>query len=132
MRIVFIIILATIISVGCSSSKNTQQPTEKKESSPFPEGTLIVPQTFSFNNADLAPFCITVKESKRYSSFTVTIYNRWGQKVWSADNQSACWDGTMVVNKEKTTVPQGVYYLAIEATTADNQIYKHTATLTVV
>lgn len=130
MRTILIITLFAIIGAGCHPAKNTTTAT--KESSPFPEGTLIVPQTFALNNADVAPFCITVKESKRYSSFTVTIYNRWGQKVWSADKQSACWDGTMVVNKEKTTVPQGVYFLAIEATTTDNQIYKHTASLTVV
>lgn len=130
MRTILIITLFTIIGAGCRPAKNAT--TAAKESSPFPEGALIVPQTLSLNNADAAPFCITVKEGKRYSSFTVTIYNRWGQKVWSADKQSACWDGTMVVNKEKTKAPQGVYYLAIEATTADNQIYKHTTTLTVV
>lgn len=124
------ILLGVILGLGCRPAKNTTAAA--KESSPFPEGTLIVPQTLSLNNADAAPFCITVKEGIRYSSFTVSIYNRWGQKVWSAAKQSACWDGTMVVNKEKTKAPQGVYYLAIEATTADNQIYKHTATLTVV
>ncbi len=130
MRVVLIITLFTIISVGCRPTKNATTAT--KESSQFPEGALTVPTILSLNNADVAPFCITVKEGKRYTSFKVTIYNRWGQKVWSADKQSACWDGTMDVNKEKTTVAQGVYYLLIEATTSDNQNYKHTATLTVV
>lgn len=130
MRIVLLITLFTIISAGCRPAKDTT--TAKREYSPFPEGILTAPTVLSLNNADAAPFCVTVKEGKRFSSFTVTIYNRWGQKVWSADNQSACWDGTMIVNKKKTKVSQDVFYLAIEAATPDNQDYKHTATLTVV
>lgn len=125
------ILLGVILGLGCGPAKNAGT-TPAKKSIPFPYGELVVPAVFSLNNVAITPFCITVKEDIRYSSFTVSIYNRWGQKVWSADKQSACWDGTMIGTKDKTTVPQGVYYLVIEATTAANQIYKHTATLKVV
>lgn len=131
MRILLVIVLLSIAGVACKPSKNTAT-TASKESSQFPQGALTIPTILSLNNAHVTPFCITVKNGKRYSSFTVSIYSRWGQKVWSADKLSECWDGTMVVNEEKTTVTQGVYFLLIVATTSDNQSYKHTASLTVV
>lgn len=132
MRLVLIITLLSIIGSGCRSAKTKTATTTTKESLTFPEGELTVPTILSLNNADVAPFCVTLKNSKRYVSFSVTIYNRWGQKIWNADKQSSCWDGTTIADEKKVLVPQGVYFVLVEATTSDKQNYKYTGSLTVV
>ncbi|MCX6352370.1 MAG: gliding motility-associated C-terminal domain-containing protein [Bacteroidetes bacterium] len=41
--------------------------------------------------------------------YNLTIYNRWGEKVFISDNRSYTWDGTHF-NDGKTPLPAGVYY----------------------
>ena len=53
---------------------------------------VFVPSAFSPNNDgenDLE--CVY---SDCLESFTFTIYNRWGEKVFETSNESICWDGT--------------------------------------
>ncbi|MFP9113502.1 CARDB domain-containing protein [Flavobacterium sp. RHBU_3] len=52
-----------------------------------------------------------------FLNFTLKIYNRWGNLVWTGDHSQADWDG--IANEEKvgtetTTVPNGTYYFVLE------------------
>lgn len=52
-----------------------------------------------------------------FYNFKMTIYNRWGNLVWTGDHSTADWDG--IANEEKvgpegTTVPNSTYYFVLE------------------
>ncbi|HXC03292.1 MAG TPA: gliding motility-associated C-terminal domain-containing protein [Bacteroidia bacterium] len=50
-----------------------------------------------------------------YSSNTVSVYNRWGDRVWTTtnyNNSNNVWSGT---DAQRTDVPDGTYYYVIEA-----------------
>lgn len=52
---------------------------------------------------------------KNFATNTVSIYNRWGDLVWSAnnyDNESVVWDGK---NKQEKPLPDATYFYIIEA-----------------
>ncbi|TAE77415.1 MAG: hypothetical protein EAY81_12350, partial [Bacteroidetes bacterium] len=50
-----------------------------------------------------------VNESK-LSSVSFTVYNRWGNEVYTTTNPNACWLGT---DNNNNAVPAGVYYYVL-------------------
>jgi gliding motility-associated-like protein len=55
--------------------------------------TFPVPNAFSPNNDGLND-CFGVKHWGAVSNFTLEIFNRWGQRVFSTTNSNECWNGT--------------------------------------
>ena len=53
------------------------------------------------------------------TSFSCTIFNRWGKKIITLTDPSQGWDGKM----GGKPVPAGVYYYVIKATGADGKKY---------
>ncbi|MEL1244121.1 CARDB domain-containing protein [Flavobacterium sp. DGU11] len=52
-----------------------------------------------------------------FLNFKMSIYNRWGNLIWTGDHSKADWDGVADVEKvgpEGTTVPVGTYYFVLE------------------
>ncbi|AWH86735.1 hypothetical protein HYN59_17190 [Flavobacterium album] len=52
-----------------------------------------------------------------FLNFKMSIYNRWGNLVWTGDHSKADWNGIADVEKvgpEGTTVPVGTYYFVLE------------------
>jgi gliding motility-associated-like protein len=52
-----------------------------------------------------------------FLNFKMSIYNRWGNLVWTGNNNTPDWDG--IANEDKvgsqnTTVPTGTYYFVLE------------------
>ena len=62
----------------------------------------------------------TIRCIENYPGNTVTIYNRWGIKVYSAHNYQNNWDGTSngraTINKD-SKLPTGTYYYVIDLNT---------------
>lgn len=57
-----------------------------------------------------------------FLNFKMSIYNRWGNLVWTGDNSTADWDGIADVEKvgsKDTTVPNGTYYFVLELNDPD-------------
>jgi gliding motility-associated-like protein len=55
---------------------------------------LFVPNIFSPNgigNAENEKLCVY---SNCVKSMNLGIYNRWGELIFTTDDQTACWDGT--------------------------------------
>ena len=60
-------------------------------------------------------------------SFTMTIYNRWGQVIFESGNtEGRGWDGKLNGLEQ----PEGVYVYLIEATFKDGQMEKHQGNVT--
>lgn len=56
-----------------------------------------------------------------FTNFRLSIYNRWGSKIWTGDNNSPDWDG--VANKGlkigNGSVPDGTYFYSLELNDPD-------------
>lgn len=84
------------------------------------ESELKVPNAFS-PNGDGVNDVFRVKH-KSLVRFTAYIFNRWGQELhrWGIQNIDAGWDGTA----HGKAVPEGVYFIVVEAEGADGVNYK--------
>lgn len=83
------------------------------------EGSIFIPNAFSPNGDNLND-CLKVKENAKFQKFYFTIYNRWGQRVFEADNPDMCWDG--MLNGHPSEV--GVYFYYLQAETNCGKIFK--------
>lgn len=65
--------------------------------------------------------------AKGMTSFSMDIYNRWGQQIFGTDNiEGRGWDGRF----NGTMQPEGVYIYKIEATFKDGQLEKRQGNVT--
>ena len=59
------------------------------------EGNVYVPNTFTPNNDGINDlFYIHISEHWEVKSFYISVYSRWGEQVFSADEIDFGWDGT--------------------------------------
>lgn len=59
-------------------------------------------------------------------SMTFSIYNRWGELVYTSNNQLECWDGTF----RGKPAPAGVYAYKLRATLEDGTIQEESGNIT--
>lgn len=84
------------------------------------ESELKVPNAFS-PNGDGVNDVFRVKH-KSLVRFNACVFNRWGQELyrWGLQNIDAGWDGTA----HGKNVPEGAYFIVVEAEGADGVNYK--------
>jgi gliding motility-associated-like protein len=101
-------------SAGCKDSKEVTVYVECVD--------FTVPNVFTPNNDgkndDFVPFYtiggVNYNGVGNVSSYTITIYDRWGKQVYNSSDPTKYWDGTL--NSTQYLVPDGVYYYIIKAT----------------
>jgi gliding motility-associated-like protein len=54
---------------------------------------IYVPTAFSPNNDDIND-CFGIISPPQLTNYRMTIYDRWGEKVFETTNPFECWDGT--------------------------------------
>ena len=57
---------------------------------------------------------------------TVTIYNRWGQKVFETDLEKAEWDGNNLTGEEEI---KGTYFYVLKGQGQDGYRYEEKGTI---
>jgi gliding motility-associated-like protein len=88
-------------------------------------GEAFVPSAFSPNNDGFNDFwcvygnCIT--------SMNIQVYNRWGEKVFEAEDKSTCWDGTFNGVMQNDAV--FIYQLTAKFVTGEKIVKKGNVTL---
>ena len=82
------------------------------------ESKLDFPNAFSPNGKEPNDV-FRAKTYKSIVEFEATIFNRWGQKIYSWNDPAGGWDGTY----NGRDVKQGVYYLLVKAKGADGRVY---------
>lgn len=81
---------------------------------------FIVPNIFTPNNdGKNDDFVIKAEHT---SSYSISIYDRWGKVVYSSTSPYVYWDGN--INNGNYSVPDGVYYYIIKATCGKNSYLK--------
>ena len=105
---------------------DTIQWPEVGEESPFSvsisESKLEMPNAFSPNGDGYNDIYNAKPEYQSIVSFQATIFNRWGQKIYSwtdPDREKDGWDGTWRGRK----VRDGVYFVVVSAMGADGHKY---------
>lgn len=105
---------------------DTIQWPEEGEEAPFTvsisESKLEMPNAFSPNGDGYNDIYNAKPEFQSIVSFKATIFNRWGQKIYSwtnPDREKDGWDGTWKGRK----VRDGVYFVVVSAQGADGHKY---------
>lgn len=83
------------------------------------ESSLEVPNAFSPNGDGINDY-FNVYNAKSLVSFSASIFNRWGQKIYSWGLDDEGWDGTYNGNPVKA----GVYFVVVKAKGADGIEYE--------
>lgn len=81
------------------------------------ESKLEFPNAFSPNGDGINDVYKAKEGYKSIVEFKATIFNRWGQKVYTWDDPSGGWDGKFNGKDAK----QGVYYVLVKACGADGR-----------
>ncbi len=97
---------------------------EEGEENPFvvaiSESKLEMPNAFSPNGDGFNDVYKAKDGYQSIVSFKATIFNRWGQKIYSWDDPAGSWDGKW----HGKTVKDGVYFVVVDAKGADGHHYK--------
>lgn len=88
--------------------------------------TLEIPNVFSPNADGINDIFHT--RSINLTSYSMNIFNRWGESVFKTDDASKGWDGTI----GGKAAPDGTYLFMLEAKGADDVMYNKTGHVTLV
>lgn len=86
----------------------------------FTKNGLLLPNAFTPNNDGLND-CFGVRYLGNLSQLELSVYDRWGNRVFYTTNPSRCWDGTYK-GKELNS---GVFVYRISAMTLCGQVHKN-------
>ncbi|MGI6242536.1 MAG: gliding motility-associated C-terminal domain-containing protein [Prevotella sp.] len=81
------------------------------------ESKLEMPNAFSPNGDGINDIYKAKEGYQSLVEFKATIFNRWGQKIYSWDDPAGGWDGTF----KGKDVKQGVYFVLVKAKGADGR-----------
>lgn len=80
---------------------------------------LEMPQGFS-PNGDNKNDLFLIHGIEAYPLNLLTVFNRWGNKVYEKENYANDWDGTSTVTGEK--LPDGTYFVILEITVPETKV----------
>jgi gliding motility-associated-like protein len=83
------------------------------------EAKLYVPTAFTPNN-DGVNDCFRIPNASGSSNFELSIFNRFGEKVFYSSDPGKCWDGTYKAKRE----PAGVFVYYLKMTNGCGNIIK--------
>jgi hypothetical protein len=125
MKTIVGLLLIISIAMGCATAKKANEP------EPLPAENINIPKTLS-QNMDPAPhFCITLNTDFTYIAYLMSIYRTSGERVWTADDPNACWDGKVNTNGTMAFAAEGVYAVIIEIEATNGKRYKTISLLAV-
>ncbi len=97
---------------------------EEGEANPFvvsiSESKLEMPNAFSPNDDGYNDIYKAKEGYTSITSFKATIFNRWGHKLYTWTDITGGWDGKVGGN----VVPDGTYFVRVEARGADGREFK--------
>lgn len=116
--------LVAVNNSGCTDSALQVITIPSPIDTALPEAikdALFIPNAFS-PNGDGNNDVWKVFTNANINYFALTIYNRWGEKVYESNNQSQGWDGTY---KGQLQTPQSyVFILGVVLQTGERRAYK--------
>ena len=100
---------------GCYQLVKLNIVNDESSNQPF-----FIPSAFS-PNGDGKNDCFSLGHWKLIDEFELSIYNRWGEKVFGSNNVMACWNG--IIKGREAEI--GVYYYLIKVkNSCGEQVFK--------
>lgn len=109
-------------NLGCMATDSIIVSVEIKDS------TITIPNVFTPNNDGIND-CYSIDGIALYNKLNFTIYNRWGQEIYTTSNPTFCWDGTVISGEQ---APNGTYFYIIEGVNNCNKSLKTKGTITLI
>ncbi len=81
------------------------------------EKPIVIPQLFT-PNADGRNDAFVIEGLERYPNNTVSIYNRWGNLVYSSTNYQNNWKGNSITTQGNNLLPASTYFVVVEFTSS--------------
>lgn len=119
----FLVVL-TVTDQGCTA---LAQATIIVTELPIGVSSLEVPNVFSPNGDRVNDQFLL--RSENIASLSLTIYNRWGEKVGELRSARDAWDARSFAGE---LVPDGTYFYTLVATGADGVSYDRTGSITLI
>jgi gliding motility-associated-like protein len=101
-------------SNGCPYSETVRIVVE------IPCDSFFVPNVFTPTQGPINN--VFLVNAKYMSAYTIDIYNRWGQKMFTSNSPTNPWNGNV---PDGSPAPDGVYYYIIRSTCADGHTFDH-------
>lgn len=89
--------------------------------------TISIPNVFTPNGDNIND--VFVIFARGFQNLEVSIFDRWGLKMWSSSGTTSAWDGKNTNGKE---CPSGTYYYIVKATKYDSTIKEFSGFLTLI
>ncbi len=89
--------------------------------------TISIPNVFTPNGDNINE--VFVIFARGFQNLEVSIFDRWGLKMWSSSGATSAWDGKNTNGKECTS---GTYYYIVKATKYDSTIKEFSGFLTLI
>lgn len=108
-------VIETLTSDSLIFTQGFQQPFNDSFKNNETTGNILVFYTGVSPDNDGKNDTWIIDNITAYPKNTVTIFDRWGNTVWSRDgynNNTVVWDGT---DKNKKTLPEGTYFYVVTA-----------------
>ncbi len=83
----------------------------------YNENNFFIPNAFSPNDDGLND-CFSIKHQTIFKEFYLTIYNRWGQRVFETDHSDFCWNGYF----KDARAESGTYFYFLKSKTSCGEI----------
>lgn len=90
---------------------------------------FFIPNAFTPNDDGLNDKFFSAGYIMDVSSYSMSVFNRWGEKVYANNDYRLPWNG---VGKNGKPAPEGTYVYAIKVTTHSGKPYEYTGTVTLV
>lgn len=122
-----------LLSVGSFAQEKQEIPVAEQlkdscEVLVLGSGGIII-NSQSFHSVFCLDYRLEVYSSCELDNFEFTVFNRWGEIVYSSNNQNAYWNGTY---KDQGIVPDGVYIFVLTYTDQNGQPIKQHGNVTLV
>ena len=116
----------TVYTVTVTAPNTCSQSAQTIITVALPCGSVFMPTTFSPNGDFLNDRLCVLGACIEF--VTYTIYNRWGEEVFTSRNQDECWNGSF----RGKPAPNGVYAFKYQVTLTDGTILEESGTVTLV
>ena len=116
----FVVALKVTFTDATGSTVDYPDPGEHTFTVTVQESKLEMPNAFSPNGDGFNDVYRAKPNHQSIVEFKATIFNRWGQKIYSWDDVNGYWDGTV----NGRTVESGVFFVNVVAKGADGVEYK--------
>lgn len=90
---------------------------------------FYIPNAFSPNGDGVNDVFFNAGYVMNVASYNMTIFNRWGEKVFQNDNYQEFWNG---LDKNGKPMPQGVYVYTVKVNTLSGKPYVFNGSVTLV